>query len=85
MKKKRDENEVEKTIDLGDISAQFWEAFGSIFGSKFGVFFGIVFFAILDAARLRKTSTGLRRDFGAGVCAAEPPQGGALFARGGII
>ena len=73
-------------MDLGDILAVFWEAFGSMLGSKcrskFGVFFWIFFFAILGRG---VTSVGLRRDFGAGVCAAEPPQGGALFARGGIL
>ena len=62
-------------MDFVDILALFWEASGSILGSKscskFGVFFWIVFFAILGRDA---TSTGLRWDFGAGVCAAEPPR-----------
>ena len=55
--------------------------FGSILGSqncpKFGVFFWIVFFTILGRG---VTLVGLRWDFDAGVCAAEPPRA-APFSR----
>ena len=68
-------------MDFGDVFGSFWEAFGSILGSKsrskFGVFFWTVFFAI---PRRDVASTRLRRDFGAGVCAAEPPRA-APFSR----
>ena len=68
-------------LDFGIILGSLWEAFRSFLGSKgrskFGVFFWTVFFA---TPRRDAASARLRRDFGAGVCAVEPPRA-APFSR----
>ena len=73
-------------MDFGDILGSLWEAFGSILGSKSRSEFEAIFSSpFLGLTRSDATSAGLQRDFSAGISSADSPQGGALFARGGIL